>query len=388
MPTRNYQVNYDITATTSEAVKGFQNLVSPIRQFAEQVEAAKRNMQELKNAANEFKQTFSSFKVTPVVDTRSFADALATMEANVKASSMRMRASLESALSGTTKDHRRINDMLGTGNWKSAMSERESDLKQLQQKIRLLNAVNDKYSKSEKARLRGEAAVKEFANAGIDYNQRAADYFKRAGLGNILTKSNGSWKLAGGDTKSKINDYIKSLEAESAELNKSLEDAIARNAKKFGDVASKTAFNKGAGFLERTLGISPEMLKEIQPALNTINSMVNGVQQTQERISNVVKKVPVKKPVADKKMLSNSDFHKLIKEQQNLNEQYKNATGNVENPFAKKIESLKHILEQRKKQDLATKPVEDELRRNIGARDAFNANLAENYDPDAITTLR
>ena len=88
MPTRNYQVNYDITATTSEAVKGFQNLVSPIRQFAEQVEAARKSMQELKNAANEFKQTFSSFKVTPVVDTRSFADALATMEANVKALSL------------------------------------------------------------------------------------------------------------------------------------------------------------------------------------------------------------------------------------------------------------------------------------------------------------
>jgi TP901 family phage tail tape measure protein len=387
MPTRNYQVNYDITATTSEAVRGFQNLVSPIRQFAEQVEAARKSMQELKNAANEFKQTFSSFKVTPIVDTRSFADALATMEANVKASSMRMRASLESALSGSAKDHRRINDMLGTGNWKTAMSERESDLKQLQQKIRLLNAVNDKYSKSEKARLRGEAAVKEFADAGIDYNQRAADYFKKAGLGNILTKSDGAWKLAGGDTKTRINDYIKGLEAESANLNRLLEDAKAKNAKKFGDVASKTAFNKGAGFLERTLGVSPEMLKEIQPALNAINSMVNGVQQTQERISNVVKKVPVKKPVADKKMLSNSGFHKLIKEQQNLNEQYKNATGSIKNPFAEKVELLKRILEQRKKKNLATKSVEDELRRNIGARDAYNENLTENYDPDAIKNI-
>ena len=314
MPTRNYQVNYDITATTSEAVKGFQNLVSPIRQFAEQVEAARKSMQELKNAANEFKQIFSNFKVTPVVDTRSFADALATMEANVKASSMRMRASLESALSGSAKDHRRINDMLGTGNWKSAMSERESDLKQLQQKIRLLNAVNDKYSKSEKARLRGEAAVKEFANAGIDYNQRAADYFKRAGLGNILTKSDGTWKLAGGDTKTRINDYIKTLEAESANLNRLLEDAKAKNAKKFGDVASKTAFNKGAGFLERTLGVSPEMLKEIQPALNAINAMVGGVQETQQKVENVVKKTPIAKPLKPNGLPTMKEMARLNKE--------------------------------------------------------------------------
>lgn len=314
MPTRNYQVNYDITSTTSEAVKGFQNLISPIKELAEQAEFAKRNMLKLKNAGSEFKQMYSNFKVKPVVDTRSFADALATMEANVKASSMRMRASLESALSGSAKDHRRINDLLGTGNWKTAISERESDLKQLQQKIRLLNAVNDKYSKSEKARLRGEAAVKEFANAGIDYNQRAADYFKRAGLGNILTKSNGSWKLAGGDTKSKINDYIKSLEAESVELNKSLEDARARNAKKFGDVASKTAFNKGAGFLERTLGVSPEMLKEIQPALNAINAMVGGVQETQQKVENVVKKTPIAKPLKPNGLPTMKEMTRLNKE--------------------------------------------------------------------------
>lgn len=314
MPTRNYQVNYDITSTTSEAVKGFQNLISPIKELAEQAEIAKRNMLKLKNAGSEFKQMFSNFKVKPVVDTRSFADALATMEANVKASSMRMRASLESALSGSAKDHRRINDLLGTGNWKTAMSERESDLKQLQQKIRLLNAVNDKYSKSEKARLRGEAAVKEFANAGIDYNQRAADYFKRAGLGNILTKSDGTWKLAGGDTKTRINDYIKSLEAESANLNRLLEDAKAKNAKKFGDVASKTAFNKGAGFLERTLGVSPEVLKEIQPALNAINSMVGGVQQTQQKIENVVKKTPIAKPLKPKGLPTMKEMARLNKE--------------------------------------------------------------------------
>lgn len=314
MPTRNYQVNYDITSTTSEAVKGFQNLISPIKELAEQAEIAKRNMLKLKNAGSEFKQMFSNFKVKPVVDTRSFADALATMEANVKASSMRMRASLESALSGSAKDHRRINDLLGTGNWKTAMSERESDLKQLQQKIRLLNAVNDKYSKSEKARLRGEAAVKEFANAGIDYNQRAADYFKRAGLGNILTKSDGTWKLAGGDTKTRINDYIKGLEAESANLNRLLEDAKAKNAKKFGDVASKTAFNKGAGFLEHTLGVSPEVLKEIQPALNAINSMVGGVQQTQQKIENVVKKTPIAKPLKPKGLPTMKEMARLNKE--------------------------------------------------------------------------
>ena len=47
MPTRTYQVNYDITANTIEAVSNFEKLVPPIANVAAQARAAQEAMSQI-----------------------------------------------------------------------------------------------------------------------------------------------------------------------------------------------------------------------------------------------------------------------------------------------------------------------------------------------------
>ena len=298
MPSRTYQVNYDITGVSTEAVKAFEALKAPMSEISTAIKTASENMAILMEQAKAFKAMGKDLVITPKINTKSFADALATMEANVKASSMRMRASLEAALSGSRADHKRVNDLLGTDNWKRAMSEQRHELESLSKKLELLRAARDKYStgKSTTSELARNRANQTFSGY-TDPNKRVADIIKKAGLGNIFTKSGDQWGFAGGDSRAKFKDYIKNLESQEAELKNAISSAKKANEQFFGNVKNETAFNRKGNFVERMLGISPEQLKEIQPTLNTINSLMGGVAQAQEKVQNVTKRTPIPKPV-------------------------------------------------------------------------------------------
>lgn len=326
MPTRTYQVNYDITANTAGALRQFQELQMPMAEVAKSARAAQESLTMVVETAQRLKSLCNNgFVLKPTINTKSFADALATMEANVKASSMRMRASLEAALSGSSKDHERINNLLGAGNWKKAASEQTHEVEKMERNLKLLRNLNSKYSRGTSAnaiaaKKEADAYFSALQSSGVDGMKRAQNLLKSVGLGNILFKDDKGWNFAGGDSKTKLKDYIKNLESQYTEANKSLQKAIAKNKSTFGNIQNQTAFNKKGSFIERMLGVSPEQMKEMAPALNAINSMMGGVQQTQEKIQNIVKKTPIPKPIAPKDLPSNKmmrDLQSQIKAEQN-----------------------------------------------------------------------
>ena len=55
MPTRTYQINYDITANTIEAVANFEKLVPPIANVAAQARAAQEAMSQIMEMSRAFK---------------------------------------------------------------------------------------------------------------------------------------------------------------------------------------------------------------------------------------------------------------------------------------------------------------------------------------------
>ena len=67
MPTRTYQVNYDITANTIEAVSNFEKLVPPIANVAAQARAAQEAMSQIMEMSRAFKTQFSNFNIKPTI---------------------------------------------------------------------------------------------------------------------------------------------------------------------------------------------------------------------------------------------------------------------------------------------------------------------------------
>ena len=319
MPSRTYQVNYDITGVSVEAVKAFEALKAPMSEISAAIKTANENMAVLMEQAKAFKALGKDLVITPKINTKSFADALATMEANVKASSMRMRASLEAALSGSRTDHERINNLLGTGNWKKAASEQRTELKRVEDNLKMLKAVRDRYStgtsaQTMAAKKEADALFSAYGNQGIDLNKRASDLLKRNGLGNILSKSASGWTMAGGDSRTKLREFIKQLEGQQAEIQSAVNKATQANAQAFGNLKGQTAFNRKGNFIERMLGLSSEQLREIQPTLNAINSLMGGVGQAQEKIQNVVKRTPIPKPARPSNLPSKDTVRDLKKQ--------------------------------------------------------------------------
>lgn len=319
MPSRTYQVNYELNGMSTNAVKAFESLKMPMSEISSQMKSLTEGMQILNKQLESFKALSESIVFKPKINTKSFADALATMESNVKMSSMRMRASLEAALSGSASDHARINNLLGTGNWKRMESEQRAELKSMEKNMKLLKNIRDKFSsgKSESslnAKKEADAWLSAYKNSGIDPYERASRLLKKAGIGGILNKSSNGWGLAGGDSRSKLKDFISKLEAESAELNKSIEQAAKKNQQALGNVAKETSFNRRGSFVERMLGVSPEQLKEIQPTLNALNSLMGSVEQTQSRIREVTKRVMIPKPTAPSGLGSRSEYKRLYQE--------------------------------------------------------------------------
>lgn len=316
MPSRTYQVNYDITGVSVEAVKAFEALKAPMAEISASIKTANENMAVLMEQAKAFKALGKDLVITPKINTKSFADALATMEANVKASSMRMRASLESALSGSRIDHERINNLLGTGNWRKAASEQRTELKRVEDNLKMLKAVRDKYSKGTSAQTiaakkEADALFSAYGKSGIDVNQRVSDLLKRNGLGNILSKTANGWTMAGGDSRAKLKEFIKGLEGQQTEIKSAVDKAQKKNAEAFGSLRSQTAFNRKGNFVERMLGISTDQLKEIQPTLNAINSLMGGVSSTQDKVQNVVKRTAIPKPLKPSGLPTMKEMQKL-----------------------------------------------------------------------------
>lgn len=319
MPSRTYQVNYELNGISTNAVKAFESLKAPMSEVSSQMKSLTEGMQMLNKQLESFKALSENLVFKPKINTKSFADALATMESNVKMSSMRMRASLEAALSGSTSDHARINNLLGTGNWKRMESEQKAELKNIEKNMKLLKNIRDKFSSGKsdssiKAKKEADAWLSAYKNSGIDPYERAARLLKQSGIGGILSKSANGWGLAGGDSRSKLKDLISKMEAESTELSKSIEQAAKKNQQALGNVAKETSFNRKGSFVERMLGVSPEQLKDMQPILGSLNSFMNGVQETQTKMREVVKRTPKAMPARPSNLLNAREYRKLYKE--------------------------------------------------------------------------
>lgn len=379
MPSRTYQVNYELNGISTNAIKAFESLKAPMSEISSQMKSLTEGMQMLNKQLESFRALSESIVFKPKINTKSFADALATMESNVKMSSMRMRASLEAALSGSASDHARVNNLLGTGNWRKMESEQRAELKSMEENMKLLKNIRDKFSSGKsdssiKAKKDADALLSAYKDKGIDPYERASRLLKKAGIGGILNKSSNGWGLAGGDSRSKLKDFISKLEAESAELNKSIEQAAKKNQQALGNVAKETSFNRRGSFVERMLGVSPEQLKEIQPTLNALNSLMGGVGQTQAKMREVVKKTPIPKPIAPKDLLADSDYDKLVQQQKELTERYNGISAQMQNPHTKRVETLKKQIKVLKQHNKTTASLEDELRRATGSEAAWNAS--------------
>lgn len=379
MPSRTYQVNYELNGISTNAIKAFESLKAPMSEISSQMKSLTEGMQMLNKQLESFRALSESIVFKPKINTKSFADALATMESNVKMSSMRMRASLEAALSGSASDHARVNNLLGTGNWRKMESEQRAELKSMEENMKLLKNIRDKFSSgksdsSVNAKKNADALLSAYKDKGIDPYERASRLLKKAGIGGILNKSSNGWGLAGGNSRSKLKDFISKLEAESAELNKSIEQAAKKNQQAFGNVAKETSFNRRGSFVERMLGVSPEQLKEIQPTLNALNSLMGGVGQTQAKMREVVKKTPIPKPIAPKDLLADSDYDKLVQQQKELTERYNGISAQMQNPHTKRVETLKKQIKVLKQHNKTTASLEDELRRATGSEAAWNAS--------------
>lgn len=377
MPSRTYLVNYDITANTNGAISEFAKLEHPMKQVAEQARIARESLTQIVETAQRLKALCNnSFTIKPIIDTKSFADSLATMEANVKASSMRMRASLESALSGSLADNKRINDLLGANNWKKAESEQEDAIRKLESRLKLLDNIKSKFGtgatkSAEKARKEADEYFTGLKKSGIDGLQRAANLFNSEGIGNILYKGDNGWKLAKGDALTKIKDYTSKVKTELEAANKTLETAKAKNAKEFGDLAKQTSFNNRGNFIERALGVSPEALKEMNPMLDTIRTMMGNVQQTKD----VIKKVSTPRPFKPSNLPSSSEINPLKQEISQLFHSRVKYPGESELRGLEKIVGTNHATSRDKKRLENLKAQKDIWRTSL--RDAIGDKMKQ-----------
>lgn len=319
MPSRTYQVNYDIMANTQGAVQEFNKLLQPMADVAAQARAAQEAFAQITEMSRAFKSNFSNFNIKPTIDLTSFKTSLASMEQNVKESAIRIRSAIESSLGGTRKAFEQNASLLGTNNWKKAEATETQMLKSRQQKLEALQKL---YRKLSIENMRGKSKVKHLGELG-ELNkwfdtmastkpiERVRSLLMENGIGNILSK-NTAGKLIATDM-SKLRDFTKLYKQQTEEFSAQQEKALKSNLSRTPGLLGQLSKRSGS-FVSGLLGATPEEINNLKSAMSAIGGLMGGVQQTQEKVQNVVKKIPIAKPLKPKGLPTMKEMAKLGKE--------------------------------------------------------------------------
>lgn len=351
MPTRTYQVNYDITANTIEAVSNFEKLVPPIANVAAQARAAQEAMSQIMEMSRAFKTQFSNFNIKPTIDLNSFKTSLASMEQNVKESAIRIRAAIESSLGGTRKAFEQNTGLLGTNNWKKAEATETKLLKSRQQRLEALQKL---YRKLSIENMRGSSRTKNLGELG-EINkwfdqmkdskpvERVQKLLRENGIGNIIQK-NSKGRLITTDM-SKLRDFTNAYAAQVKEFAQQQEKAVKANMSRTPGLLGQLGKNNGS-FVSGLLGATPEEINNLKAAMSSINGLMSGVQQTQQKVQNVVKKTAIPQPVRPANLPT-------VKEMRKLREQISAPATNAVFGREKEIRSWERLEKAGKIDDIA-----------------------------------
>lgn len=319
MPTRTYQVNYDIMANTQGAIQELNKLIQPMADVAAQARAAQEAFAQITEMSRAFKSNFSNFNIKPTIDLTSFKTSLASMEQNVKESAIRIRSAIESSLGGSRKAFEQNASLLGTNNWKKAEATETQMLKSRQQRLEALQKL---YRKLSIENMRGKSKVKHLGELG-ELNkwfdtmastkpiERVRSLLMENGIGNILSK-NSAGKLIATDM-SKLRDFTKLYRQQTEEFSAQQEKALKSNLSRTPNLLGQLGKRSGS-FVSGLLGATPEEINNLKSAMSTIGGLMGGVQQTQEKVQNVVKKTPIVKPLKPKGLPTMKEMAKLGQE--------------------------------------------------------------------------
>lgn len=271
MPSRTYQVNYDIIANTAEAQKAFQGLQGPMDSVASSLLAISENMAKITEQSREFKAQFGNLRIKPTVDLSDFQRALASMEQNVKESATRIRAAMQSALGGSQQDFKRLTGMLGTNNWKDAEQRMSKDL------MRQTRGRIENLQKVYKALLNSKSLEARTVNMSQGVMQRNAQRFLREnGLGNLIykdSKKSGGWSFGPGDARLKIKDFIKEQQNKYGDAYREWKKATIANYRRDANFAKSMGKVSSGSWVGGMLGITPDELKQLDESVGNFNKI-------------------------------------------------------------------------------------------------------------------
>lgn len=271
MPSRTYQVNYDIIANTAEAQKAFQGLQGPMDNVASSLLTISENMAKITEQSREFKAQFGNLRIKPTVDLSDFQRALASMEQNVKESATRIRAAMQSALGGSQQDFKRLTGMLGTNNWKDAEQRMSKDL------MRQTRGRIENLQKVYKALLNSKSLEARTVNMSQGVMQRNAQRFLREnGLGNLIykdSKKSGGWSFGPGDARLKIKDFIKEQQNKYGDAYREWKKATIANYRRDANFAKSMGKVSSGSWVGGMLGITPEELKQLDESVSNFNKI-------------------------------------------------------------------------------------------------------------------
>lgn len=348
MPSRTYQVNYDIIANTAEAQKAFQGLQSPMFAVSQSLREIANSMSKITTQSREFKSQFGNLRMKPTIDLTDFKRALASAEQNVKESATRIRAAMQSALGGSQQDFKRMTGMLGTNNWKEAeQAMSKNAMRSMRKRYENLEKVRRAIINPKKYKEEAEQVAR---SQGI-MQRNAQKFLRENGMGNLIfqdMKKNGQWSFGAGDASTKIKDFVKTQATAYQKEFKNWANTVRSNARR--DMAFQRSMGKSSGgsWVGGLLGVTPEELKQLETSVGTMRSIMNQLAPVQQQAQTMatqtrqVQKQVLSSPLKYTGVAKQAavDIKALQKESEMLGKQLMAGKSSIPatNPFAKALQ--------------------------------------------------
>ena len=138
--------------------------------------------------------------------------------------------------------------------------------------------------------------------------ERVQKLLRENGIGNIIQK-NSKGRLITTDM-SKLRDFTNAYAAQVKEFAQQQEKAVKANMSRTPGLLEQLG-KKNGSFVSGLLGATPEEINNLKAAMSSINGLMSGVQQTQQKVQNVVKKTAIPKPVRPANLPTVKEMRKL-----------------------------------------------------------------------------